>query len=147
VEIAAPEVLLCDTSFISHFERSQRRPERYVHWPAATLDRITRAIQAITPFTQGEVRGGYLAAGLSPARIAVLENQLSGYVLIPLDEPALDAYARLHASCRRSGVSISDNDLWIAAIAISRNLELVTCDRAQANLPGLRSIFLPPSSI
>ncbi|HEX6703071.1 MAG TPA: type II toxin-antitoxin system VapC family toxin [Gaiellaceae bacterium] len=142
--MAAPEVLVCDTSFISHFEQAQRKPERYTHWPSPTLDRIARAVLAVTPFTLGELRAGYLIAGWGPARRAVLENRLAGYVLIPLDEPALADYATLHAHCRSAGVGIDHNDMWIAAIAISQGLELVTCDRAQANLPGVRAIFLPP---
>jgi predicted nucleic acid-binding protein len=144
MEIAAPEVLLCDTSYIGHFERSLRDAGRYRHWCADVLDRIAAAVLAITPFTQGEIRAGYIIRGWGAARIAQMNNRLSGYVLIPLDADALDEYARLKAACRSGGVSLSDNDLWIAAISISQNIELVTCDAQQARLPGVRSIYLSP---
>ena len=144
MQLAGPEVLVCDTSFISHFENSRRKPARYSHWPVPTLDRIAAAIVSITPFTLAEIRAGYIYAGWGAARIAALENRLSGYVLIPLDDPALDEYANLQARCRTQGITVGHNDLWIAAIAISQGLELVTCDRQQANLPGLRAIHLPP---
>jgi predicted nucleic acid-binding protein len=145
MQLAAPEVLVCDTSFIRHFERAQREPQRYSHWPTSTLDRIARAVLALTPFTLGEVRAGYVEAGWGRARIAVLENRLAGYVLIPLDEPALDEYARLQAYCHKAGVGIGQNDLWIAAIATSQRLPLVTCDKAQSELPSVTPVYLAPA--
>jgi predicted nucleic acid-binding protein len=41
---------------------------------------------------------------------------------------------------------MSDNDRWIAATAISRELTLVTCDGDHCDLPGLVAIHLPPPS-
>jgi predicted nucleic acid-binding protein len=146
-ELAAPEVLVCDTSYISHFERSLRNPDRYRHWPATTLDRISAAILAITPFTLGEVRAGYVTRSWGAARIAQLENRLRGYVLIPLDLGIVDEYAKLHAQCRDAGISIGQNDLWIAATAVSQDLQLVTCDSAQAALPGVDAIYLPAPAV
>jgi predicted nucleic acid-binding protein len=143
-ELPAPEVLVCDTSFLGHFERSLRDSSRYRHWPRATLDRIAAAVAAITPFTLAEIRFGYTVAGWGAARIAAIENRLAGYVLIPLDSEALDEYVRLAAHARSNGIEIGHNDLWIAATAGSRDLPLVTSDRTQAQLPGVATIYLPP---
>jgi hypothetical protein len=74
MELPAPEVILCDTSFVSHNALAARRPERYAHWPAATLDRISAATLAITPFTVGEVRAGYIVGKWGPARGVQLES-------------------------------------------------------------------------
>jgi tRNA(fMet)-specific endonuclease VapC len=146
MEVAGPEILICDTSYISHFERSLRSSARYQHWPAATLDRIASAALAITPFTLGEIRAGYVTRGWGAPRVVQLENRLRGYVLVPLDTATLDEYAKLHAHCRDAGIGIGQNDLWIAAMAISQGVPLVTCDSSQAGLPGVESIYLAPPS-
>jgi predicted nucleic acid-binding protein len=143
-ELPAPEVLLCDTSYLAHFERSLRDASRYRHWDRGALERVAAAVLAITPFTLGEIRAGYVLRNWGAARITALENRIAGYVLIPLDSDALDEYAKLHAHCIANGIGIGQNDLWIAAIAISRSMLLITCDRAQAELPGLESIYFPP---
>jgi predicted nucleic acid-binding protein len=145
-EVAAPEVLLCDTSYVSHFERSLRNPARYQHWPSETLDRIAAAFVALNPIALAEIRAGYRTRNWGAARTAHMENQLRSYVLIPLSEATLDAYADLHHHCHTTGRGmLRDNDLWIAATAIERDLVLVTCDRAQSQLAGLRDpIYLPP---
>jgi predicted nucleic acid-binding protein len=98
----------------------------------------------VAPMTLGEIRAGYVVGKWGTARIAETENRLAAYVVIPLDDETLDEYAKLHAYCRTSGIAIGQNDLWIAAVAISRNIPLVTCDRQQAELPGVSSIYLPP---
>jgi predicted nucleic acid-binding protein len=144
MEIAAPEVLLCDTSFIGHYGLAGRQPSRYEHWPASTLDRITAAHLGLTPITLGELRAGYVIDKWGAARIAESENRIASYVVVPLDEATLDEYAKLHAHCKTAGVGIGHNDLWIAAVAISRGIPLVTCDRVQSELPGLDAIYLPP---
>ena len=78
-------------------------------------------------------------------RVADSENRLASYVLVPLDGATLEEYSKLHAHCRTTGWTVGQNDLWIAATAISRDLPLVTCDGHQASLPGLTAIYLPPT--
>jgi len=145
-ELAAPEVIVCDTSFLGHFERSLRDSSKYRHWPPAMLERIAAAVVAITPFTLAEIRQGYIAAGWGEARIIAIENRLASYALIPLDTPTLDQYVEFAVHCRRHGIVIEHNDLWIAATAASRGLPLATSDSQQASLPGLTAIYLPPLS-
>jgi len=45
---------------------------------------------------------------------------------------------------KANGWNVSDNDLWIAAISLSRGLPLATCDGDQRRIvvPGLEVIFL-----
>ncbi len=141
---AEPEVILCDTSFLTHWERARRRPERYAHWDKGVLDRVGGAQLAITPHVLAEVRFGYKAANLGPARVAVIENTLASFLLIPLDEPTLDSYVDLRVHCKENGRGIGFHDCWIAATARSRGVPLVTCDQGQRDLPDLETIFLPP---
>jgi predicted nucleic acid-binding protein len=144
VQLEAPEVLVCDTSYISHRERALRDASRYAHWPKAELDRVAAAVLALTPFTLAEIRVGWTRAHWGPERIAEAERRLHAYVVIPLDETTLSEWVRLRVHCFNAGYTLSDNDLWIAATAISHGLPLVTSDKAQSELPGVTAIYLPP---
>jgi predicted nucleic acid-binding protein len=72
------------------------------------------------------------------------ERRLSRFALIPLDLAAVDEYARLRVECESRGLTFGYHDLWIGAIAISRNLTLVSCDEHQCEIPRLDSLYLPP---
>jgi predicted nucleic acid-binding protein len=54
----------------------------------------------------------------------------------------VDRCAQLRAQCRRAGVNVPDNDIWIAATADTRGWPLVSCDR-HFNLIGVDHIYLP----
>ena len=144
MQVPAPEFLLCDTSYLGHAERQRRRPADYQHWSEAALERIASAVLGIAPFTVAEVRVGQERAGWGKKGIAESETLLQSYVLVPLDEPTLGEWVALRVHCLDSGLSLSENDLWIAAAAISRDVPLVTCDERQSNLPSVEAIHLPP---
>jgi predicted nucleic acid-binding protein len=146
-EVPAPEVLLCDSSYLVHLERStkQTHAEKYKHWPRETIDRISAAVLAITPFTIAELRVGWERLPLGPKRLAAAETLLRSYVLIPLDERTLEEWVTLRVYCLETGSTLRDNDLWIAATAVSQRVPLVTTDRPQSELPGVDAIFLPVS--
>ena len=144
----APERLLCDTSFVAHAGIRRVKPERYEHWDFQQVARIEAAVLAISVITLGEARFGYRNAGWGRARIAEEERRLSSFLQIPLDFPDLEEWGRLKDLAKRSGNSISDNDLWIAATASTRGHPLVTCDRDQQRLDQdlpVSVIYLPPS--
>jgi tRNA(fMet)-specific endonuclease VapC len=46
-------------------------------------------------------------------------------------------YARMKNLCKLSGVSLDDNDLWIAATAVSLGAKLLSCDRDFTRVSGL----------
>jgi predicted nucleic acid-binding protein len=56
---------------------------------------------------------------------------------------AVDECARLRAVCRSGGVTVPDNDIWIAATAISRGWTLVSCDEHFDAIPGVDHVRLP----
>ena len=123
-----PEVILCDTSFISLQERASRVPASVAHWPPEAVDRLNRALLAVSVFAIAEIRAGRLYAKWGQARADAQEARLSAFVRVPLDEGVLAEYVSLHAWSRRGHLS-PHNDLWIAATAIARHLPLVSCDR------------------
>lgn len=140
------EWLLCDTSFVGLSARHAAAPERFAHWPAATLQRIDRAILAISVITLAEARFGYRNANWGQPRIAREEQRLAGFAQVPLDASTLDEWARLKDLSKRNAWNVSDNDLWIAATAAGRGYGLVTCDSDQARIvdSGLEVLHLSP---
>lgn len=142
-----PEVIVCDTSLVGVLDRAAADPERTAHWVDAIRSRLDRAVLAISVVTDAEVRAGWRYAGWGAPRIAAAELRLLAYLAIPVDRGALDAWSELSAECKRRGLSMSDNDLWIAATAVSRNLPLASCDTDHRRIddPRLEVLFLPPS--
>jgi predicted nucleic acid-binding protein len=135
-----PEVLLCDTRYLGIVERSIRRPDRALNWPETVVERLSSATLAISVITVAETRAGFRKAGFGSRTIEDAERLMLAYVWIPLDMTIVDEWAELDAECKkRGGPHVDDNDKWIAATAIARDLVLVTCDKNQADLPGLRS--------
>lgn len=144
--IPGPEVLLCDSSFLGHYEKAGAHPDRYRHWSTTDLNRVSGAILAITPFTLAEVRVGYQRAGWGRARIAAIENALSGYLLIPLDEQILSTYVDLKCRTMSTGRPMGFHDCWIAAAALSQGIPLVSSDNGHRDIPGLTTIYFPAAA-
>jgi predicted nucleic acid-binding protein len=46
-------------------------------------------------------------------------------------------YAKLFAQLKRAGTPVPDNDLWIAALVLERDLTLLTRDRHFEKIPQL----------
>lgn len=144
-EAQSPEVILCDTTFVSLQELSKRRPEVVAHWLPDVLSRIDSAILAVSVFTLAEIRAGRIAANWGQRRSERQEQLLAAYVTVPLDEDILNEYATLHAWSVR-GRPTPHNDMWIAATAIARGFPLVSCDahfNQIADAHGLDHIYMP----
>ena len=58
----------------------------------------------------------------------------------PVPELAGDYYASVKLARQRRGLSLDDNDLWIAATALALGATLVTRDSDFANIDGLMII-------
>jgi len=140
-----PEVMLCDTTFVSVQETSERKPDAIAHWPTDVLSRIDSAILAVSVFTLAEIRAGRIAGNWGQRRSERQERLLAAFVTVPLDEDILNEYATLHAWSSR-GHKMPHNDMWIAATAIARGFPLVSCDahfERIAEAHGLEHIHLP----
>lgn len=59
-------------------------------------------------------------------RLSQLEQYLSNYLVIPVDQPLCRAWAQVRADRQSSGRAISPQDAWIAATALRYDLPLVT---------------------
>lgn len=85
---------------------------------------------ATSVVTLAELQVGVLAAKDSDVRaqrLATLDT-LADMEVIPVDEDAARAWARLRVHLAETGQRVRINDLWIAAIAAGRRLPVVTQD-------------------
>ncbi|HEX4732709.1 MAG TPA: PIN domain-containing protein [Solirubrobacterales bacterium] len=121
------EILVCDTSVVSHLFRRRSQPDRYAGW--GSVSRLRGSVLAISVVTVAESRAGFLIDHWGLRKTCTANRMLEGFLQIPVDRSALDEWARLRAAARARGIAISDNDLWIAATASVREQVLVTCDR------------------
>lgn len=120
--------LICDTSFVGHLARRSRNPGSYAHWDSV-MDRVDASEPAVSVVTLAETRAGYLSAGWGLPRMVEAERRLVRFHLLPVRRSYVDEWARLRVGAQARGISLSDNDLWIATTANVLGHALVTCDR------------------
>lgn len=85
---------------------------------------------ATSVITIAELEAGVLAAADSHTRARRLTTlqAVSDLEVLPVDERAARAWARLRVYLAETGGRVRINDLWIAAIAASRELPVVSQD-------------------
>ncbi len=106
-------------------------------------DRLPESI-AVSVITIGELRAGVLAADTTAVRdrrLATLTNALA-LDPIPIDQSVAEAWATLRLALRDQGMRMLVNDSWIAAIAISLGIPVVTQDDDYLHAPGLEVIHI-----
>ncbi len=97
---------------------------------------------ATTVITLAELNAGVLAAGsadIRARRLATLDA-VADVAALPVDEDAAREWARLRVHLAEAGRRMGINDLWIAAIAVSRGLPIVTQDDDFAALEGAAGV-------
>jgi predicted nucleic acid-binding protein len=96
---------------------------------------------AICTITRGEIMYGLLRLPQGRRRTnleAEATHLFSQMVCMSAPESAADAYARAKTMAQRAGMSLDENDLWIAATALSLGAVLVTMDSDFQRVGGLR---------
>jgi predicted nucleic acid-binding protein len=97
---------------------------------------------AVSVVTLAELQAGVLAAAdvdIRARRLATLDA-VSDIELIDIDESAARAWARMRVHLSESGRRVNVNDLWIAAVAASRGLPVVTQDDDFGPLAGIMGL-------
>lgn len=99
---------------------------------------------ATTVVTLAELETGVLAARDATTRATRLGtlNAASEIEALPADDAAAREWARLRVHLAESGRRLRINDLWIAAIATSRGLPVVTQDDDFDPLEGAPGVSL-----
>lgn len=93
---------------------------------------------ATTVITLAELNAGVLAARtaeIRAQRLATLDA-VADLMTLPVDEEAAQMWARLRVHLAETGRRVRINDLWIAAIAASRRLPVITQDDDFGALEG-----------
>jgi predicted nucleic acid-binding protein len=125
---------LLDTNAVSDLMRDHPQVKARVGQHA---DPITTSVVAV-----GEIRYGLerLPAGKKRTDLEARARTILAAVRIdPVTEPIADAYGRLKASLESQGLNLDDNDLWIAATAITLGSVLVTRDQIFWRVPSLQA--------
>lgn len=111
--------------------------------PPEVLERLRavgRGAVALSVITVLELRQGAEKSQQAAANHARLDFFLSSMRILPFDEEAALAGARLRAHLERQGTPIGDLDSLIAAHALARDLVLVTNNlREFKRVPGLQT--------
>jgi predicted nucleic acid-binding protein len=95
--------------------------------------------QFTTSITLGELVYGAARKGSAELVQRVRELVVSDLAVVAFDRPAAEVYGGLRAQLEREGRRLAEPDLRIAAIALSRDLTLVTGNvRHFQRVPGLR---------
>lgn len=100
----------------------------------ASLKRVRVYASAIT---FGELAYGAMRSARPEYEIAQVKRLMHHVVMLPVDLRASLEYGTLKSQLGSRGELLEDNDLFIAAAALSRGLTLVTHDRAFARVPNL----------
>lgn len=126
---------LFDTTIFSALMRRDLK----VQFRAASLAPSDRAI--ICTIKRGEILHGLirLAQGRRRSDLeAEAVNIFAQFACLPVPEAAGDRYARIKFDAQSRGTPLDENDLWIAATALSVNAILVTTDSDFQRVSGLR---------
>ena len=107
---------------------------------AELADRLGECDEVWIPLiVLAEMKAGFLGGSQQYRNETLLRTFLGKPtvgILLPARETA-EQYARLFVQLKRAGTPIPDNDLWIAALVLEHDLQLITRDRHFERVPQL----------
>jgi predicted nucleic acid-binding protein len=130
---------LLDTNAISDLMRAAPGIE---HWMAG-LDRDDRVVTCT--ITRGEILFGIarLPAGRRRTELEETGRQfLAVFRCEPVPERAADFYAAVKLARQQRGLTLDENDLWVAATALALGATLVSRDKDFGGIDGLPVVAL-----
>ena len=119
-----------DTSAYSAFNRGDTRLRT---WFNSKNDIIVPSIVI------GELRAGFVVGTKQKENEGLLQRFLDSHnvYIQTLSEKTTHIYSQIYLKLREKGKPIGTNDMWIAAIALELDNELLTLDADFANIPDL----------
>jgi predicted nucleic acid-binding protein len=130
-------IFLLDSTTFSDLMRDDPRAEGKL----AGLAAVDRAV--ICSIVRGEIRYGIERLPLGKRRdmLEAKSRQLFAVILCEtVPASAGDHYGRIKAHSQSMGLSLDENDLWIAATALSLQATLVTRDTDFRRVDGLNTV-------
>ena len=128
-------IYLPDTSAFSALMRHDARFRAHMS-ALSSSDRV-----AVCTITRGEVLYGLERLPEGKRRRDLEADATTLFSLLaclPISETAGDRYARIKRETERKGTSLDENDLWIAATALTVDGALVTLDSDFLRVDGLQ---------
>lgn len=83
---------------------------------------------ALSLFTLGELKFGVLKSSFKRESLQAVERLRAAFSLLLPDDRTARYYAEIRLRLRRKGRPIPENDVWIAALALQRQLPLMSQD-------------------
>ncbi len=107
---------------------------------AELADRLGECDEVWLPLVVlAEIKAGFYGGSQQHRNEKLLQSFLAkptvGVLL--LERETAEHYARLLVQLKRAGTPIPDNDLWIAALALQHDLQLITRDHHFERVPQL----------
>jgi tRNA(fMet)-specific endonuclease VapC len=88
----------------------------------------------------GELRYGALNSGRPAQNLLSIEQLVSQCQVLDVTVHTAEVYARIRLQLRQKGRPIPENDVWIAALCIERDLSLATSDDHFTEVDALKVI-------
>ncbi|MBI4320686.1 MAG: type II toxin-antitoxin system VapC family toxin [Chloroflexi bacterium] len=102
------------------------------------VEKLANRGLAISIITWGEVYEGLIGLPSFARHMVAFEELTATTEIISLDTEVARRYAVIRSDLRSRGLLLADNDLWIAATALARDLTLVSRDQHFERIPGLK---------
>jgi tRNA(fMet)-specific endonuclease VapC len=99
------------------------------------FDAASEVVLSVIVF--GELAYGAMNSRSAEANLAKLAEAASTCRLAPIDEQVAHQYARVRLDLKRKGKPIPENDIWIAATALSLGADVLTDDAHFRQVDGL----------
>lgn len=86
----------------------------------------------------GELYYGAYKSKNTIENIKLFSDFVSEYKILDVDYETSEVYGKIKTDLVSKGINIPENDLWIAAIAVKNDIELITHDRHFININMLK---------
>ena len=128
-------MFLFDTDTLSHLLRREHSSSLLVR-----MAEVPPEEQFTTAITVGEMVYGAERSSRREYLLTQFENRLWPTIqVLPFDQAAAETYGKIRADLERAGTPLAEPDLRIGAIALTRDLTVVTGNtRHFSRIPSLR---------
>jgi len=126
-----------DTTFLVDLERKDAAALARLAEMASSGERL-----ATTVITAAELYRGAYAHPQAERKLREVEDVLDRLIVIEMDLPAAKVYGRLHEELRRTGVTLPDRDVLIAATGLAYGESAILTRDAKdfGRVPGIRVV-------
>jgi tRNA(fMet)-specific endonuclease VapC len=98
------------------------------------------AVPSLPSIVLGEFRYGILGSRFHARYESWLQNSLKAFAVVPVDGATAVHYAAIRFGLKSRGTLISENDIWVAALALQYRLPVLSRDQHFSFIPEIRHI-------